>query len=243
MNWNDAELFLVSEKDIAIQTTATGKGVVAMRPFPEHAVIGEICGKIVKPDEADPEYSFEYSDDSCLEPDAPFRFLNHSCAPNCEVDWWEASRPDEIQIRWRLVLVAVADIGADEQLTIDYRWGAHAAIPCFCGTPECRGWIVDENEIDKIKGIWDEGTLYEPKGEEVMEAANGGPQEARLIRLEETLAHQEQLLENLDAAMTDLRDDLDRVRKQSKLTGAQIDWLLANSGEDRDLPHEKPPHY
>ena len=49
--------------------------------------------------------------------------------------------------------------------------------------------------------------------------------------------------QGIDAAMTDLRDDLDRVRKQSKLTGAQIDWLLANSGEDRDLPHEKPPHY
>ena len=76
-----------------------------------------------------------------------------------------------------------------------------------------------------------------------METAKGGPEETRLIRLEETLAHQEHLLENLDVAMTDLRDDLDRVRKQSKLTEAQIEWLLANSGQGQDLPHEKPPHY
>lgn len=243
MNLTDGEVFPLSEKDVMIRQTPTGDGVVAMRSFPQHAVVGEICGNVVSAEEADPEYSFEYSEEACLEPETPFRFLNHSCDPNCEVDWWETLATGEIDARWRLFLVVRRDIYVGEELTIDYRWAAHAAIPCFCGTRDCRGWIVDENEIDKLKGIWDEGTLPKSEGETPMEAANGRPEETRLIRLEEILAHQEQLLENLDVAMTDLRDDLDRVRKQSKLTESQIEWLLANSGGGQDLPHEKPPHY
>ena len=42
---------------------------------------------------------------------------------------------------------AVRDIMPGEELTIDYAWPADRAMKCLCGTPSCRGWIVDPVEL------------------------------------------------------------------------------------------------
>lgn len=76
-----------------------------------------------------------------------------------------------------------------------------------------------------------------------MTVSNRDRDDGRMIRLEETVAHQEQLLEELNRALTQLRLDFDTLRKHSTAAEAQIQWLLENSGQDQDLPHEKPPHY
>ncbi|MDO5581407.1 MAG: hypothetical protein Q4G69_09730 [Planctomycetia bacterium] len=37
-----------------------------------------------------------------------------------------------------------------EQITVDYAWPASMAIPCRCGSPKCRKWIVDKDEFELI---------------------------------------------------------------------------------------------
>jgi len=41
-------------------------------------------------------------------------------------------------------------IAPGEQLTIDYAWPAWAAVPCACGAPECRGWIVAKENCNSV---------------------------------------------------------------------------------------------
>jgi len=42
------------------------------------------------------------------------------------------------------------DILPGEELTIDYAWPADRAAKCLCGSPNCRGWIVDPKELHAI---------------------------------------------------------------------------------------------
>ena len=57
-------------------------------------------------------------------------FLNHSCEPN-------------VGFAGNIVLVAMRDIGAGEELTTDYALmdDYDGAMDCGCGTPSCRGTI------------------------------------------------------------------------------------------------------
>jgi hypothetical protein len=57
-------------------------------------------------------------------------FINHSCEPN-------------VGFAGNIVLVAMRDIAAGEELTTDYALfdDADTPMPCDCGTPSCRGTI------------------------------------------------------------------------------------------------------
>jgi uncharacterized protein len=57
-------------------------------------------------------------------------FLNHSCEPN-------------VGFAGNIVLVAMRDVGAGEELTTDYALfdDYDGAMECECGTPSCRGTI------------------------------------------------------------------------------------------------------
>jgi hypothetical protein len=46
---------------------------------------------------------------------------------------------------------AVRDIMPGEELTIDYAWPADREARCFCGSPQCRGWIVDPAELHLLQ--------------------------------------------------------------------------------------------
>jgi hypothetical protein len=93
----------------------------------------------------DSSYCMALPSGKLLEPTAPLRFLNHSCDPNCELFYWE---DEETNLQEdRLWLQTIRPIVPGEQLLIDYCWPADAAIPCRCGAPTCRGWIVDPDEF------------------------------------------------------------------------------------------------
>ncbi|KAI5589275.1 hypothetical protein POPTR_005G182100v4 [Populus trichocarpa] len=66
------------------------------------------------------------------------RFINHSCDPNCRTEKWVVN--GEICIG----LFALRDIKMGEEVTFDYNYvrvvGA-AAKRCYCGSPQCRGYI------------------------------------------------------------------------------------------------------
>jgi len=121
-----------------------GKGCYAGEFIPAGAFIIEYVGDLVPAEEAyrlerDPSrsgiYTFWTGDQWAIDgyrEDNIARFINHSCAPNCDY-----------RIEGQRVLIyAGRDIAAGEELSIDYSYGADGeVVPCVCGAPECRGRI------------------------------------------------------------------------------------------------------
>ena len=62
------------------------------------------------------------------------RFINHSCAPNCDAEW----------IDGQIWVVANRLIRTGEEITYDYGYDLedYANYPCHCGGPGCVGYIV-----------------------------------------------------------------------------------------------------
>jgi len=91
-------------------------------------------------------YIFTLNDEHDLDGNVewnPARFINHSCAPNCEAEWDEE----------RLWIVALRDIQPGEELTFNYGYDLedYREYPCCCGTPECVGFIVAEEYFDQVR--------------------------------------------------------------------------------------------
>ncbi|MGE3166805.1 MAG: SET domain-containing protein [Planctomycetota bacterium] len=132
---------------VLVAQTQIGRGVLANRDFPAGANVGAIRGRVI----ADPDYGSDYAIDIgaglSLEPVAPFRFLNHSCEPNCGLVVYEEEDDDGVIHGREVVLEALRPIAIGEELTIDYAWGADSAIPCGCGAPNCRRWVICEEEL------------------------------------------------------------------------------------------------
>ena len=123
-----------------------GKGVFATVPLKGKRPVGRIHGTI-KPPGYLSEYCMGFRDGG-IEPDEPYRRVNHSCDPNCELIEWEITNEETGEKVYELWLHTVRDIDAGEELTIDYAWDWRAAIPCECGSPNCRGWIVKPEELE-----------------------------------------------------------------------------------------------
>ncbi|KAL6308930.1 hypothetical protein BKA93DRAFT_724617 [Sparassis latifolia] len=72
------------------------------------------------------------------------RFANHSCSPNCYVAKWT------VGAHVRMGIFASRNIKKDEELTFNYnvdRYG-HDAQPCYCGEPNCVGFIGGKTQTD-----------------------------------------------------------------------------------------------
>jgi hypothetical protein len=124
-----------------------GKGVFANRSFKPQQEVGRIRGKLIEDPTYGSTYCMDFGEGRLIEPTAPFRYLNHSCEPNCELIIWVDEDSAETL---RLALHAVTAIQSGEELTIDYGWCADAAVPCQCGCPACRGWIVAPDELPLV---------------------------------------------------------------------------------------------
>lgn len=136
-----------SHPDIQIRKTPVGKGVFAARQYRKRQVVGQMTGKIIADDNYDPDYVVDLGRVGVLEPAAPFRFLNHCCEPNAALIEYEPE-PGKLPTMWVEVLRAIRP---GDQITIDYGWPADSAIPCLCGAATCRGWVVAESELGKVK--------------------------------------------------------------------------------------------
>ena len=73
----------------------------------------------------------------------PARFINHSCAPNCE-----ARQEDE-----HIWIIALRDIPAGEELTFNYGYDLqdHEDHPCACGAANCIGYMVAQEHFDDVR--------------------------------------------------------------------------------------------
>lgn len=99
------------------------------------------------------------------------RFINHSCDPNCRTEKWVVN--GEICIG----LFALRDINKGEEVTFDYNYvrvvGA-AAKRCYCGSPQCRGYIGgDPTSTEVIDQVDSDEEFPEPVMLEDGEAADG----------------------------------------------------------------------
>lgn len=131
-----------------------GLGGFARRQIPRGTRVIEYAGEKISNAEADRRYDdesmkrhhtflFILNSRTCV--DAAFegneaRFLNHSCAPNCEA----------VIERGHIWIEALADIPADTELVYDYQYEDDPEYTeqdltfyaCHCGAPNCRGTIV-----------------------------------------------------------------------------------------------------
>ncbi len=134
-----------------IRDTSLGLGLFAGRRFRADKLIGEVHGELIHDPDYSSAYGIDLGDDYTLEPAEPFRFLNHSCDPNCELIWIEPDHHDDAPAS--IVVSSIRSVEPGEQLTIDYAWPASGAIRCGCGSPKCRGWVVDEAELDELTEV------------------------------------------------------------------------------------------
>lgn len=67
------------------------------------------------------------------------RFINHCCTPSC------TAKIIKVEGQKRIVIYALRDIAADEELTYDYKFEREQdggeRIPCLCGSPGCKGFL------------------------------------------------------------------------------------------------------
>jgi SET domain-containing protein len=139
------------KRAVKVKDSPNGKGVYAQKKLKKDSVIGEVKGEITDTDEEDPRYLMELDGDMLLRPKGTFRYLNHSCNPNCELFVWEDQELDLETGTRPLFVSALRNITEGQQLTIDYAWPADFAIPCNCKSKNCRGWIVDKGQLKKLK--------------------------------------------------------------------------------------------
>lgn len=140
----------VAEQWVRVGKSVCGKGVFARQKIPMGTVIGAVEGRVVDDEYYTTSYCIDLGGTLSLEPRAPFRYLNHCCTPNSCLCIEEAFYDDGTPAPARVTVEAIQPIPKGAELTIDYRWSADAAIKCLCGSPDCRGWIVDTEELPKL---------------------------------------------------------------------------------------------
>ena len=127
---------------MAIRECALGLGLFADRAYRPGDEILRFEGRTLSASAvaalgADECYTIQIGCDTYLEPEAPGRFTNHSCAPNAAIK-------DDYR------LIALSDIRPDEQICFDYsttmsenKW----TMDCRCGASACRGVVRDFGEL------------------------------------------------------------------------------------------------
>src|SRR5688572_26162737 len=102
---------------VDVRESRLGKGVFTLQPFRKFQIIGDVCGAIITGAQYDSAYCMELGRGRTLEPTGPFRFLNHSCDPNCELFYQEPTNADD-EPPDRLWLKALRPIEIGDELTI-----------------------------------------------------------------------------------------------------------------------------
>lgn len=126
---------VLSQPHVYVSQGRIGRGVFASKVLKADSVVGLVEGRLIDDADFESDYGIDMGGDVTLEPHAPFRYLNHSCNPNCElVD----APPNSVAL---LQVVALREIAANEEITIDYGWPSELMTPCDCRSANCRGVI------------------------------------------------------------------------------------------------------
>lgn len=120
-----------------VDTNGKGRGLITVEEIRKGESILKINGALVLRREVkNPNAALQVDEDLFLESDGTIdENLNHSCDPNCYVDFRS------------LCLVALKDIAAGEELTFDYNASEYdlvdqgCAFLCCCGAANCVGHL------------------------------------------------------------------------------------------------------
>lgn len=102
-------------------------------------------GESLRRCEQNNEYIFTLNDAQDLDGNVAWnlaRFINHSCAPNCEPELEND----------RIWIVATRVIRAGEEITFNYGYDLedYRDYACRCGSPNCVGYIVAEEFFEHV---------------------------------------------------------------------------------------------
>jgi len=118
-----------------------GMGIFALVDIPAGTTVAGFGGCVVDRAELDAQadeirtHALQIDDDIFIASELPFAdadYVNHSCDPNCG-------------IVGSILLVAMRDVGAGEELCFDYAMtdtDDYDEFTCSCGTAACRGTIT-----------------------------------------------------------------------------------------------------
>jgi uncharacterized protein len=132
------------------QSSIHAYGCYTARPIRRRGKVAEYTGVRLTIKDADEIYEksaktylFGLTDRKhVIDGDCEAAFINHSCDPNCEAD----------EIKGRVIITAIRDIRAGEELTYDYNLydgELDDRSLCHCGTENCRGSMYSEKELAK----------------------------------------------------------------------------------------------
>jgi SET domain-containing protein len=131
-----------------------GTGGYARKDIPQGARVLEYVGEKIDRRESlgrcqgNNEYIFRLNEQLDLDGKVewnPARFLNHSCAPNCDAELEEE----------RIWILANRDIRTGEELTFNYGFDLedYKNYPCCCGASNCVGYIVGEEFFEHVRAM------------------------------------------------------------------------------------------
>lgn len=129
-------------------------GLYAMEPIAANEMIIEYVGEVVRQKVAElrekkylrsgigSSYLFRIDEQTVIDATklgGIARFINHSCTPSC------TAKIIKVEGKKRIVIYALRDIAANEELTYDYKFEREVdddeRIPCLCGSSGCKGYL------------------------------------------------------------------------------------------------------
>ncbi len=133
-------------------STIHGLGGFALKNIPAGTRLIEYVGEIIDKSESlrrcalHNEFIFSLDDQCDIDGNLdwnPARFINHSCAPNCDA---------EVHDR-RIWIVARRDIVSGEEVTFNYGFDLenYKDYRCYCGARECVGFMVAEEFFEHVR--------------------------------------------------------------------------------------------
>lgn len=129
-------------------------GLYAIEPIVRNEMIIEYVGEVVRQKVSElrekkylrsgigSSYLFRVDEDTVIDATklgGIARFINHSCTPSC------TAKIIKVEGKKRIVIYALRDVAANEELTYDYKFEREAndeeRIPCLCGSSGCKGYL------------------------------------------------------------------------------------------------------
>jgi len=150
---------------VARQSDIHSWGIFAKKNIPQDTRVIEYVGERITKKESDRRahlplqrnknnsehgavYIFELNKRHDIDGYVPYntaRLINHSCDPNCEA----------IRIHGHIWIISMRDIQKGEEITYNYGYNMedYHEHPCFCGSHNCVGYILDAGHWEKFKDL------------------------------------------------------------------------------------------
>ncbi|KAH3901390.1 histone methyltransferase SET1 SCDLUD_002882 [Saccharomycodes ludwigii] len=129
-------------------------GLYALEPIAAKEMVIEYVGEVIRQSVAEvrekkylksgigSSYLFRINENTVIDATKKggiARFINHCCEPSC------TAKIIKVGGTKRIVIYALRDIAANEELTYDYKFEKETneaeRVPCLCGAPNCKGYL------------------------------------------------------------------------------------------------------